>query len=134
VIAPFAAPAGLVDAVAVEPDGAGYTVTARHTVRADDPNLAGHFPGNPIFPGVFVLEFLEQAVSRVVGDLGGPPVRLVGIRSVRFLAPATPGDELTLALALSRTDDGWLARGHCARADGTRNATVTADFAAVGHG
>ena len=39
----------------------GVAVRARYVVTGDEPFLAGHFPGNPVFPGVLQLEALAQA-------------------------------------------------------------------------
>jgi 3-hydroxyacyl-[acyl-carrier-protein] dehydratase len=39
----------------------GQRVRARYRVTGDEPFLAGHFPGNPVFPGVLQLEALAQA-------------------------------------------------------------------------
>src|SRR6516165_1417150 len=46
---------------AVEHFEAGRSVTATYHVRGDEEFLAGHFPGNPVFPGVIQLEALAQA-------------------------------------------------------------------------
>ena len=39
----------------------GESVIARYRVTGDEPFLAGHFPGNPVFPGVLQLESIAQA-------------------------------------------------------------------------
>src|SRR5215467_38130 len=56
---PHRPPFRFVDAVdALEP---GATVVARYRVTGEEAFLAGHFPGNPVFPGVIQLEALAQA-------------------------------------------------------------------------
>ncbi|HZR12996.1 MAG TPA: 3-hydroxyacyl-[acyl-carrier-protein] dehydratase FabZ, partial [Acidimicrobiia bacterium] len=56
---PHRPPFRFVDAVVSLEPGSG--VEARYRVTGDEPFLAGHFPGNPIFPGVLQLEALAQA-------------------------------------------------------------------------
>lgn len=60
---------------------------AEFTVAADHPALAGHFPGNPVVPGVLVLEQVQQALE---GNIGR--VRLTGLPQVKFLSPLRPGE------------------------------------------
>jgi 3-hydroxyacyl-[acyl-carrier-protein] dehydratase len=104
-------------------------LTARVSVRGDDPNLRGHFPGLPIFPGVFVLEALTQAMALAAAQArAGRPV-LRAVRSVRFLAPLLDGDELTLNVTASPLPGGGLdVAAKASRADGTLSAKVRADF------
>lgn len=66
---------------------------ARAVIPGDHPALAGHFPGNPVVPGVLVLEIVADMVQRW---REGSRVR--EIRSARFLAPVAPGRELVVRL------------------------------------
>ena len=69
-------------------------------LAADHPAYAGHFPGQPILPGVVIL-------AEVLGAVTGASGRNVGewsLASVKFLQPVTPGEALTLAH--SATDRG----------------------------
>ena len=90
-------------------------IRARYRVRGDEPFLAGHFPGNPVFPGVLQLEALAQAGA--VALLNDPRYtgRLPlfgGIEECRFRRMVRPGDELVLTVTLERLSarGGW-ARG-----------------------
>lgn len=71
-------------------------------IAADHPAFAGHFPGEPIVPGVVLL---DESLSTVAGHLG---VGLAGctVVSAKFLSPARPGETLVLALAAG-TDGRW---------------------------
>lgn len=91
---------------------AGETVTARYAVTGDEPFLAGHFPGNPVFPGVLQLEALAQAGAiALLADLryaGSLPL-FGGVEKARFRVVVRPGDELRLHVALERLSarGGW---------------------------
>lgn len=75
------------------PDG----VTATFRVDADEPVLAGHFPGFPIFPGVCLVECAHQTALLALP----PGATLAAIESVRFRSPVLPGDEVTVHLTVA---------------------------------
>ena len=90
----------------------GERVVARYQVTGEEDFLAGHFPGNPILPGVIQLEALAQAGA--VGVLAderftGMLPLFGGVEKVRFRRRVVPGDELTLTVALEqlRSKGGW---------------------------
>jgi 3-hydroxyacyl-[acyl-carrier-protein] dehydratase len=70
---------------------------AHWTVPADHPVFAGHFPGAPIVPGVMLLDTVLHAIAAATGIA----LDVCEIRSVKFLSPARPGDELALEHILS---------------------------------
>lgn len=74
----------------------------RFSIAHDHPSLSGHFPGQPIVPGVVVL---DEAVALALADR--PAERLVGLDDVKFLAPVRPGEEVTVTC--SETTPGRLA-------------------------
>jgi 3-hydroxymyristoyl/3-hydroxydecanoyl-(acyl carrier protein) dehydratase len=61
-------------------------------IASTHPALPGHFPGNPIVPGVVLLD-------RVAAALENAGMRLVRIGVVKFLAPLKPEEDATLAIA-----------------------------------
>jgi 3-hydroxyacyl-[acyl-carrier-protein] dehydratase len=90
----------------------GTSIRARYRVRGDEPFLAGHFPGNPVFPGVLQLEALAQAGA--IALLADPRYasRLPlfgGVEAVRFRRLVRPGDELVLDVVMERLSarGGW---------------------------
>jgi 3-hydroxyacyl-[acyl-carrier-protein] dehydratase len=107
---PHRPPFRFVDSVdALEP---GVSVVARYTVTGDEPFLAGHFPGNPVFPGVIQLEAIAQAgaISLLSDARYANKLPLFGgVEDVRFRRLVKPGDELTLSMEMERLSarGGW---------------------------
>ena len=62
------------------------------TVPLDHPAFAGHFPGTPVLPGVVLLDAVLHATAAATGNA----LDLCEISSVKFLSPASPGDELVI--------------------------------------
>jgi 3-hydroxyacyl-[acyl-carrier-protein] dehydratase len=122
-ILPHRDPFLLVDEVVeLEP---GARVVARKRVTEAD--CAGHFPGNPIMPGVKMVEALAQAGAVAVlsqEENRGKLALFAGIDDVRFKRIVRPGDELTL------TCDLEALRGPVGR--GKARATVGGELAVRG--
>ena len=81
----------------------GARVVARKAVDADAWYLSGHFPGNPIMPGVLMVEALAQAGAVAVlaeEENRGKLALFAGIDDVRFKRVVRPGDTLTLECEL----------------------------------
>ena len=108
----------------------GARVVARKRVTADD--CAGHFPGNPIMPGVKMVEALAQAGAVAVlseVENKGKLALFAGIDDVRFKRIVRPGDELTLECTLE-TMRGPIGRGKArATVDGQLAVRGTLTFA-----
>jgi 3-hydroxyacyl-[acyl-carrier-protein] dehydratase len=89
----------------------GARVLARK--RVTDEDCAGHFPGNPIMPGVKMVEALAQAGAVAVlseEENRGKLALFAGIDDVRFKRIVRPGDDLTLECTLE-TVRGPIGRG-----------------------
>jgi len=74
----------------------GKTGAGEYTVRGDEPFLRGHFPGQPLFPGVLLVEAAAQLAGTVAqSDPQVPPMpglKLAALRNVKILGTARPGD------------------------------------------
>jgi 3-hydroxyacyl-[acyl-carrier-protein] dehydratase len=90
----------------------GERVRARYRVTGAEAFLAGHFPGNPILPGVIQLEALAQAgaVALLADDRYAGSLPLFGgVEGVRWRRLVRPGDELVLEVVMDRLSarGGW---------------------------
>lgn len=90
----------------------GKRAVGVHDVRDDAFWIPGHFPGNPVLPGVLVAEALAQvaALAYLTGnrDLAGRDVFLVGMDKVRFRRPVRPGESLRLEATVTDVRHGML--------------------------
>ena len=103
----------------------GVSVLARTGVREE--HCAGHFPGNPIMPGVLMVEALAQAGAVAVlseEEQRGKVALFAGIDDLRFKRIVRPGDELALGCTLQGV------RGPIGR--GKARATVNGQLAVRG--
>jgi 3-hydroxyacyl-[acyl-carrier-protein] dehydratase len=98
-------------------------IVARKLCTRNEPHFQGHFPGNPVMPGVLVIEALAQAgallAASVVGfDPAKQVIYFLGIDKARFRRPVVPGDLLSLEVVPLRKGGAiWKLRGE-AKVDG----------------
>lgn len=84
------------------------TLTAIKNVTANEPFFTGHFPGNPVMPGVLILESMAQACGVLAhvalateGQMGGI-YYLVKIDNAKFARKVVPGDQIVLEVKQTR--------------------------------
>ena len=86
-------------------------------VSANEPYFAGHFPGQPVMPGVLICEAMAQVGGMLVyrsqnGVDGRKAIALAALDRVRFRRPVVPGDQLRVEVtALARRARAWKMRG-----------------------
>jgi 3-hydroxyacyl-[acyl-carrier-protein] dehydratase len=77
--------------------GAGKARTLKN-VSHNEPFFVGHFPGNPVMPGVLIIEALAQSAAILaLAELKSETQRmfvLTGVEKARFRRPVVPGDQL----------------------------------------
>jgi 3-hydroxyacyl-[acyl-carrier-protein] dehydratase len=83
----------------------GKSGRGEYRVRGDEPFLRGHFPGEPIFPGVLLVEAVAQLAGVVAqSDPVIPPLaglKLTAFRNVKILGTARPGETILLEATIS---------------------------------
>ncbi|MGH8081393.1 MAG: 3-hydroxyacyl-ACP dehydratase FabZ [Lysobacter sp.] len=98
-------------------------VLAYKNVSCNEPFFNGHFPGNPVMPGVLVVEALAQAGGLLTqishgGVAAGRSFYLVKIDGARFSRMVTPGDKLELEVTMKRMIRNMAMYTGVARVDG----------------
>jgi len=81
----------------------GKRVVAIKNISANEPVFQGHYPGNPIFPGVLMLEAMAQAGGVALmsqPEFAGKVPLLAGIDEAKFKKPVLPGDQLRLEVEI----------------------------------
>ncbi len=110
-ILPHRYPMLLVDRITeLEP---GKRACGYKNVTANEPYFTGHFPGNPLMPGVYMIEALAQLGGMIVlaaGDAVNKTPYLVGIEKAKFRRPVVPGDCLRMETTImkARSGIGWV--------------------------
>ena len=76
------------------------SLTAIKNVTVNEPFFEGHFPGQPVMPGVLILEAMAQAGALLLAlsreGLDNKLFMFTGINNAKFRRPVVPGDQLTL--------------------------------------
>ncbi|TCZ89014.1 3-hydroxyacyl-ACP dehydratase FabZ [Lysobacter sp. N42] len=102
-------------------------VLAYKNVSCNEPFFTGHFPGNPVMPGVLVVEALAQAGGLLtqltaqaegVSKTGEKLFYLVKVDNAKFMKMVVPGDRLELEVELKRHIRNMAMYSGIARVDG----------------
>jgi 3-hydroxymyristoyl/3-hydroxydecanoyl-(acyl carrier protein) dehydratase len=106
----------------------GVSAIARWTLKGDEAFLEGHFPGNPMLPGVIMIEALAQLGGILAqSDRGDQPlknVRLTAVRQFKILGSIPPGQTLTIQVKRDAVMPGLVQiSGEITTSDGTKLAT-----------
>ena len=111
----------------------GESITGLKAVTANEPYFPGHFPGNPVMPGVLMIEAMGQAGAILMSKtLKADPEKVViffmGADKVKFRSPVRPGMMLRMPVTVLAARHGVFKFKGEVLADGARAAQ--AEFAA----
>ncbi|WP_077801281.1 3-hydroxyacyl-ACP dehydratase FabZ family protein [Streptomyces sp. JHA26] len=101
-------------------DDTGITLSV--TVEPQAPVFAGHYPGFPLLPGVFLLDLAERAVRRFAAG-HGRRLELEAIATTRFLSPVLPGAEVVVDCTVKAGEGALRTVTARCTADGVKAAT-----------
>lgn len=110
------------------------TAVGRYHVRGDEFFLQGHFPGNPIVPGVILCEILAQAACVLLQDRMGSGMLPVytGLDNVKFRSPVKPGDTVETRCRIKRAKHPFYFAEGTMTVDGRLCVSAEFSFAMTG--
>jgi 3-hydroxyacyl-[acyl-carrier-protein] dehydratase len=86
-------------------------IVAIKNVTMNEQVFAGHFPGTPVYPGVYIIEAMAQAgavlLFREVQDRENKLLFFTGIEEAKFRKPVVPGDQLRLEVTVIKYKMGY---------------------------
>ena len=95
---PHREPMLLIEEVEINEQG---EAVAKYTVKGDEFFLQGHFPGNPIVPGVIQCEMIAQTAVALIPDVHDCLPMYTGLNNVKFKNPLLPGDTAVMTVSLT---------------------------------
>ena len=110
------------------------TAVGHYTVRGDEFFLKGHFPDNPVVPGVILCEILAQSACVLMKDKmseGKLPV-YTGLNNVKFRSPVKPGDTVEAQCRIKRVKHPFYFAEGTVTVDGRLCASAEFSFAITG--
>jgi len=104
-IIPHREPMLLIDGAEVEDNES----VGKYTVRGDEWFLQGHFPDNPVVPGVILCEMMAQSACALLANNSGVKATpyLTGLDKVRFKRSVFPKDEIVFTCTLTAHKGGF---------------------------
>jgi beta-hydroxyacyl-ACP dehydratase FabZ len=104
------------------PVAPGSKVTGLKNVSVNEPFFQGHFPGNPVMPGVLILECMAQVGGCLffvgVDEPGKTLMYLSGVDKARFRRPVFPGDQMIVDAEIVQIRSNIVRMKAEARVDG----------------
>jgi 3-hydroxyacyl-[acyl-carrier-protein] dehydratase len=99
-VLPHRPPMLLLDKIGYSQDG---EAVGEYTVKGDEFFLQGHFPDNPVVPGVILCEMMAQTCAALLQDVEGKTPFFSGIEKLRFRLPVRPGDQIDFSCRIIKS-------------------------------
>ena len=109
---------------------AGQSITGIKCVAASEPHFQGHFPENPVMPGVLIIEAMAQTGALLMSktldaDISNTVIYFIGVDKARFRKPVRPGDVLEMPVAIVKQSRGIFKFEGEAKVDGVKVADAS---------
>lgn len=128
-IIPHRKPMLLVDDATVE----GSSAIGHYTVKGDEFFLQGHFPGNPVVPGVMLCEMMAQTCAVLLSDkAAGHTPYFTSLNGVRFKEMVRPGDRVEFTCEITKEKAPFYFAKGVGRVNGKVCVTGEFSFALLG--
>lgn len=113
---------------------AGRSITGIKCVAASEPHFQGHFPENPVMPGVLIIESMAQTGAVLMSktldaDIATTVIYFLGVEKARFRKPVRPGDLVEMPVEVVAQKRGIFKFRGEARVNGIKYAE--AEFSAT---
>ena len=113
---------------------ANQSITGIKCVAASEPHFPGHFPDNPVMPGVLIIEALAQTGAVLMSktldaDISNTVIFFLGVDKARFRKTVRPGDVLEMPVSIVKARRGIFQFKGEARVNGVR--VADAEFSAT---
>ncbi|MHB1484586.1 MAG: 3-hydroxyacyl-ACP dehydratase FabZ [Saccharofermentanales bacterium] len=128
-IIPHREPMLLVDEASMIDD---KTAVGKYHVTGDEWFLKGHFPGNPVVPGVILCEMMAQTGAVILANrINGATPYFTGLDRVKFRSKVLPGDTLDIECQITRERGSFFFAKAVGKVNGKLAVSAEFSFALV---
>jgi len=104
----------------------GKRIVGIKNVTMNEEFFQGHFPGNPVMPGVLMVEGFAQTLGILVMEPGmGKTAYFASIENAKFRKPVVPGDQLVYEVEIEKMRRSMVKANAVAKVDGNVVASAT---------
>ena len=109
---------------------AGQSIIGIKCIAASEPHFTGHFPENPVMPGVLIIEAMARTGALLMSktlnaDISKTVIYFIGVDKARFRKPVRPGDVLEMPVSIVKQSRGIFKFEGEARVDGVKVADTS---------